>query len=121
MKTFTIRMFTSTRTGHEFIHKRVELSDDCFAIMQDWAVQNRGDLIKVKYAKDEHEEAALWGPVYESYNTMISKLPTEFHKHPDNPAVISHFFNLCIDNPEFIAVSAPAGHPSALGLKSVAV
>ena len=98
MKLFTIRMFTATRTGHEFIHKRVELSDECFAAMQAWASQSRADLIKVKYAKDEHEE---------SYNTMISGLPSNFHEHPDNAAVTAHFFTLCIDNPELIAVSVP--------------
>ena len=105
MKLFTIRMFTATRTGHEFIHKRVELSDECFAAMQAWATQSRADLIKVKYAKDEHEEAALWAPVYKSYNKMISGLPTDFHEHPDNAAVTAHFFTLCIDNPELIAES----------------
>ncbi|NEZ55426.1 hypothetical protein [Adonisia turfae] len=103
MKLFTIRMFTATKTGHEFIHKRVELSDECFAIMQAWASQSRADLIKVKYAKDERQEAVLWAPVYESYNKMIASLPAEFHKHPDNAAVIAHFFTLCIDNPELIA------------------
>ena len=108
MKIFTIRMFTATRTGHEFIHKRVELSDECFSTMQGWAAQNRDSLIKIKYAKDEHEEAALWAPVYQSYNEMIRRLPTEFHKHPDNPAVIAHFFSLCIDNPELMAASVPA-------------
>lgn len=103
MKIFTVRMFTATKTGHEFIHKRVELSDECFDTMQAWASNNRADLIKVKYAKDERQEAALWAPVYESYNAMIAGLPTEFHKHPDNAAVIAHFFSLCIDNPELIA------------------
>lgn len=107
MKLFTIRMFTATRTGHEFIHKRVELSDECFAAMQAWAFQSRADLIKVKYAANEHEEAALWAPVYASYNAMISGLPVEFHEHPDNAAVTAHFFTLCIDNPELIAVSVP--------------
>lgn len=29
MKIFTIRMFTATKTGHDFIYERVELSDDC--------------------------------------------------------------------------------------------
>lgn len=116
MKLFTIRMFTATKTGHEFIHKRVELTDECFAAMQDWATQSRGDLIKVKYAKDERQEAALWAPVYESYNAMIKRLPTEFHKHPDNAAVIAHFFALCIDNPELISVPVPVHSRESVGV-----
>ena len=46
---------------------------------------------------------ALWAPLYESYNKMISGLPGDFYEHPDNAAVTAHFFTLCIDNTELIS------------------
>lgn len=100
---YTIRAFLSTKDGYRFIHKTVDIPKETFAAMQQWAASQRAALIDIK----QNGNDSLWAGVYDSFNALL-KAHHALSVGADGEFITAHFFALCIDNPEMIAVPTEA-------------
>lgn len=111
MHKYTIRAFLSTKDGYQFIHKTVDIPEETFAAMQAWSMSQRAKLIEIKQTGND----GLWAGVYDSFNALLK----EHHAlsvAPDGEHITAHFFALCIDNPELIAVPVPVHSRESVGV-----
>jgi predicted protein tyrosine phosphatase len=102
---FTVRSWSYTRYGVRTTCKNVEIDDVIWAILQQWAQDNRQLLLDAKKVclahADGHSPAvkAVLDAVLESHRLMCLDLPREYQVEGDLWDAIMQHLTLIQDNP----------------------
>lgn len=97
----TIRTWTMTPAGGQFILETVTIDDRVFELLQKWGHQMKDTLLAFKYS-DEDGKSGLAQIIYDSFNALTKSLPDVYRKDMSKVRAVGHYFTLAQDNPELI-------------------